>query len=55
MLGVAALAIVVSAGLALRAWLLPSRASIESIAVLPFQNLTGNPDSSTSAPASPSP
>jgi len=42
--GVAALAIVVSAGLALRAWLLPSRASIESIAVLPFQNLTGNPE-----------
>ena len=32
------------AGLALRAWLLTNRASIESIAVLPFQNTTGNPD-----------
>jgi TolB-like protein/Tfp pilus assembly protein PilF/predicted Ser/Thr protein kinase len=38
------LAALVLFGLALRAWLVPSRTSIESIAVLPFQNLTGNPE-----------
>jgi len=39
-----AVLVVVLSGLALRAWLLPNRTSIESIAVLPFQNLTGNPE-----------
>ncbi len=46
-LAAAAAVVVLGLGLsalALRAWLLPGRAAIESIAVLPFQNLTGNPE-----------
>ncbi len=39
----AALVLAVS-GIALRAWLSSNRSAIESIAVLPFQNLTGNPE-----------
>jgi serine/threonine protein kinase/tetratricopeptide (TPR) repeat protein len=39
----ASLAVALS-GLGLRAWLASGSASIESIAVLPFQNLTGNPE-----------
>jgi serine/threonine protein kinase/Tfp pilus assembly protein PilF len=40
---VAVLALALS-GLALRAWLKAKPTAIESIAVLPFQNLTGNPE-----------
>ena len=42
--GVAAVLGLALLGLALRAWLWPGRSAIESIAVLPFQNMTGNPE-----------